>query len=494
MEFDVSKYRSKLKTLIDSEEYKEALKVIDEIEKKDSDNFEILSAKVSVLGLMGEYEEAINIADRAIEVNAKDYAVFHKKGVSLYHLGKYKEAISAFNKCLSLRPNFARAIEKKISALIVLGKYKEAVDLYAASDLPEQDYASFINNLGFAYLELGDYQKAEEFLHKAKRIDRCETIVYYNLLRLNFRLKRYIRSFLYAVIFTFLFSLQKLKSLKDKLLRTKSNQEISIKKDNGVLIFKGPGKLFTSDSQKRETRAILKLLRGLNFWALCNDTFTSVAVNIPYQAVEQNNFEGDIDIIVGMLKTFPPDENTETRYRGFQVKTIMVNKNGKISSAKRGKKKHGQIKKQLDILKEFGCEQIFLLELFVIERGYSKSNGFPPQSVIDEINSKVNLLKNEGFGYVIMVEEPSQDMDDESGGIFYMPINILPTKNFEIKPYFLNLVKEIENFYKQNISRMPSNIPHIPTVSYCKKCKKLTFLEPQKYDQYVCQFCKKDIV
>ncbi|MDI6883437.1 MAG: tetratricopeptide repeat protein [Patescibacteria group bacterium] len=494
MESDISKYRDELKTLIDSERYEEALEVIDKIEKKDSDNFEILSAKVSILGLMGEYENAINTADHAIEINAKDYEVFHKKGVSLYHLGRYEESISAFDRCLNLRPNFSRAIEKKISALTLVGRYKEAVDLYSVSDLPEQGYASFINNLGLAYLELGDYQKAEEFLHRARKMDGFETVIYYNLLRLNFRLKRYVPSFLYAVIFVFLFTLRKLKALRDRLLKTKPSEGVSIKKSSGALIFKGPGKLFASDSQKRETQAILKLLRGPNFWALCNDTFTSVAINIPYQAVEQNGFNGDIDILVGMPKTFPPDENTETRYRGFQVKTITVDKNGKISSAKRGRKKQDQIKKQLDVLKEFGCEQIFLLELFVIERGYSKSNRFPPQSVVDEINSKVNLLKNGGFGYVIMIEEPSQDIDDESGGILYMPINILPTKNFQIKPYFSNLVREIENFYKQNLSRMPSNILHIPTVSYCKKCKKLTFLEPQKYNQYACQFCKKDIV
>lgn len=163
---------------------------------------------------------------------------------------------------------------------------------------------------------------------------------------------------------------------------------------------------------------------------MCNDTWQWFAVNVPYEAIERNGFEGDIDILLKRPR-FLPDSSHDVgfTYRGFEVKTVVVDRNGNVKSAKRSRKKHQKIKEQLGKLKQFGCEQVFLLELFVLERGYSSRNNFPSEKIKREISEKAKYLQKLGYGYVVIAEEPSTTHDDESGGVMHLPINILRTTN-----------------------------------------------------------------
>jgi hypothetical protein len=232
--------------------------------------------------------------------------------------------------------------------------------------------------------------------------------------------------------------------------------------------------------------------------ALCNDTWTWFAVNVPYNAINQNGFNGDIDIIVKRPRYFMNRDSGFT-YRGFQVKTIVVSKTGQIRSAKRGAASLRGIKKQLDVLKSFGCEQIFLLEIYILERGFSSRDGFPSDAIRKDIIAKAEYLKNLGYGYVVTAEEPSIDKDEVSGGVFHFVRNVLLTSSNQIGLNFQKLADDVDSFLADpetkkmldSMSEYANRGTGIPLTSYCSSCKKLTLLIPITHSSHICGWCKR---
>lgn len=473
-----------LKTLYKEEKYEEALKLVGD----PNDNFDLLKFKTSLLCLLNRFEEAIITADKAISLNKNDHVILHMKGSAYYDLEQYEKAVLSFDLCLEIAPNYSLAIERKVSSLILLGKYKEGTTLYENSDLPINNSPFHFNNLGFAYLELNNLSKAGEFLYYAKSINKYEPIIYYNLARLYLKKKKYTKFFKHKLYYKFLQLTEKL-GLKEKIFDCKNNKEIP----DDMVYYNDSGVLYKSEEQNLETRAIYKLLRGANMPALCNDTWEWFAVNIPYDSIEKNGFEGDIDIILKRPRYLGSYDAGFT-YRGFEVKIAKVSSLGKIEKIHRGQSKERKIKKQLKKLKDFGCEQVFLLELFVLERGYSMGQHFPSEEIIKEIQNKSKFLKNNGYGYVIMAEEPSNTHDEESGGIVHLPLNIIQAQTNIVSHNFNKLVENIDLVIKQgftSISNTKKNHEFASSkATYCKTCKKLVMAVPVRYSSHICDNCK----
>ncbi len=480
----------KIAELYKNKKYEQALEAILEEEIKKPEEYDLLRYKVSVLGLLGKYADAIATADEILKIKPDNCDVLYMKGISLYHIGKYLEAEKIFNQCVALRPHFSRAVQKQISTLILLGRYKEAVELYEQGDLPTTDDSSLSNNISLSYLELGDYSKASVNLYAAKRTNPFIPQIYYNLAELYWKLKRPLKFIKHGSAFLFIMVLE-------KIGLTKVLIKLLIKTDNpdGVEVFFGPGRLFKSNSHIRETKSILKLLRNMQMAALCNDTWDWFAFNIPYEAAEKNGFKGDIDIMLKRPRYFGGRDAGFT-YRGFEVKVTIVDISGKVRSAKRGEKKMKQIKRQLGLLKEFGCEQVFLLELFILERGYSGgTRNFLPNEVLNEINKKRIALEGTGFGYVVFIEEPSITLDDEAGGIWHPHINVLHTTNNPIGQDFKKLANKIDDFLSkaknENADTHSRTLSHL--VAYCNKCKDFTLPVSTKNVSHKCARCGAEI-
>ncbi|MFA6416368.1 MAG: tetratricopeptide repeat protein [Candidatus Paceibacterota bacterium] len=483
----------KLRELHNQKLYKEALKVSLEQEKFKPYDAKVLKAKAVFLSLTGNHPESVKAGDEAIKIDPNDPELHHNKGMGLYYLGKYADAINSFDNCLKFKPNEPICLQHKICSLIFLGKLDDAVKIYESKDIPEVFEHIWHNNLGVMYLGLKDYKKAGSFLYGAKALSRYEPIIYYNLSRLWWRLGdkiRFIKHALAYIVFSFVKNTGIL-SLRN-LLSKRHMPHISESK-----YFAGPGTLFLSDSNVRETVSIFKLLRGPNMTALCNDTWEWFAVNIPYQSVEKNEFKGDIDIILKSPR-FLGDYDTGFNYRGFQVKTVIVDQFGKIKSAKKGLIRHKKIKKQLDVLKKFGCEQVFFLELFVLGRGYSSINIFPSDEMRAEIIEKAKYLEHLGYGYVVMAEEPAPDRDDESGGMVHFPLNILGAKinpvgsNFKKLVVHIDLLREDQDI-RSKMEKLSIRDQGTSHFGYCPKCKKLTVMFPKGVVNYCCLFCENQV-
>lgn len=483
-------YREEFLDLIQSRRYIEALDLLGEKENGVSDNCQFFEDRAMALGLLKRYEEAIADCEKAIHIDPHRKLPWFRKSVSLYHLRRFRDSLQAFDECLTRWPHFTRAIELKISALILLGKYHEATTLYESSDLPTlRDYITY-NHLGLAYLEIGNYQKAKNCLGWAKIYKFSSHVIHYNFCRLYYRQGHLMKTVLYGVLYILTWIINQISNSWLYLFGKSENLEPLVEEK---LYFDGPGRLFSVNAQQREVTAILKLLRSPNFWALCNDTFGIVAANIPFEAVEQNNIKGDIDVIVSMPRTFPPTADTPYVYRGFEVKVTAVDYKGKIISPKRNARHLNKIKNQLDKLRKFGCEQTFLLEIIILQRGFSELHSFPPEELVEDMKTKAELLKNTGHGYVVMADEPTSETSDEGGGKWYQPLNILRTSETARGSGMNILADAINEFMKTEKKEPNRTFQQIPVVTYCKKCKRLTFFSPIDFYHFTCLHCGQSL-
>lgn len=124
------------------------------------------------------------------------------------------------------------------------------------------------------------------------------------------------------------------------------------------------------------------------------------AVGIPLNLLDPS-LQGDIDLLVAMLPTpqrgsrgFPPPI-----YRCFELKTAKVTRNGDVKSLKTAKfhKTIGQLEKLCGI----GAQQVFLLETFIVEAGYSDAGlARMPLPVREAVSEKYAQMTGADYGYV----------------------------------------------------------------------------------------------
>jgi len=74
-----------------------------------------------------------------------------------------------------------------------MGNYAEAARVYERSDLPDLAEGNWLNTLGFVYLELENYPRALSFLRRALRVNPLLSVIHYNLARIDYSLKHYVR-------------------------------------------------------------------------------------------------------------------------------------------------------------------------------------------------------------------------------------------------------------------------------------------------------------
>lgn len=473
----LSEYQNIAEALYKDGQYEEALRQIDKCLLIDPKHLVLLRLKASALAILRRYQESIDFTKTLLHNDPNDSFLWYIQGLSLLFLGQYKASISAFDECLKRDPNYIKATIKKISALVAVGEYQQAVNLFTGSDLPLENRASMLNNIGFSLIKLGQFTRALQYLQEAVQVDKSIPQIYLNLSKANYGLKNY------RVALYFYLRCKALSLLKN-IIKRKDNAFRS----NGL--FSGPGRLFAADSQDRELMAIFKLFNSPNIFALCSDWFQWFAINIPLNLIGDNAFEGDIDLLISMPREISPQDTGGSRYRAFEIKSIILSKSGEIKSLGRGK--HRKIVSQLKKLKNFGCEQIYLLEIYIAERGYSSTGQtLHPDALIDLVKKK-QFLATQGFGYVTLIDEPSEQYLDSGGGVAHIPQNILSATRNVASPPFFDLAEYLDRFYKENVGDRPG----FNAIVYCKKCKKLFIMNivQRSFGDLRCDICREKII
>ncbi|MFA6077307.1 MAG: hypothetical protein WC735_04520 [Candidatus Paceibacterota bacterium] len=249
-------------------------------------------------------------------------------------------------------------------------------------------------------------------------------------------------------------------------------------------------KLYNFSGQHRELAAIWKICKGHHVYDLANGTFKWVAVGIPLTLVDKSAPKGDIDLLIAVTKIIPNKQGViPLVYRVFETKTSKIDNTGKIQTSPiTERKKFQKALEQLQKLKDFGAQQIFLLDTYLVQAGYheNKKNKSIYASIYPEIIQKFEDIEKTDFGYITYFLESLKGYNEETSGGFeyWIPYgaNILPTKNA-----FDALVSKIEEFSKNNENSGGF-------ISYCYKCRRLIKCFPKANNLPDCPICNKKII
>ena len=249
-----------------------------------------------------------------------------------------------------------------------------------------------------------------------------------------------------------------------------------------------PKILYKIDDNRREKALVWRLLRPWHAVQLCNDTHKWFAVNIPLDIADPRiGIKGDIDLLVAMGVPEIKENVLDIRtvYRAFEVKTIKIERDGKVKSLKRNQ--IVKYTKQLEKIRDLGVNQTFLLEAYILEPG----NKNIPNNYMSEVDDFTRIKRKElldrNCGYASYIIEDGVDGKE----VFRPIVNICPTKEFPLSEPFAKIAKYLDEFYAHNYLSIDRRNDGMGVMAYCMACKKVVLIG-RKNDP-VCKYCKKSL-
>lgn len=247
--------------------------------------------------------------------------------------------------------------------------------------------------------------------------------------------------------------------------------------------------LFNADNNDREKACAWRIQSSLaSFSGLTNDSWLWRAVGIPLNLVDRS-LEGDIDLMFAVRgqpckqdgrTVFPPP-----LYRSFELKTAKVSKSGEVKSLKKGK--FHKTKAQLQKLCDLGAPQVFLLETFIVEAGFSRGVYAMPSSVEESVKSKYAKIIGADYGYVALALEQIPGYSEAHTEVLWPTVTI---KDAPIRPMhapFDAIVNELDAFARKSGSNNFGSV-----LTYCYACKSLTST-PHR-GPYLCSACVQPLL
>jgi tetratricopeptide (TPR) repeat protein len=128
------------------EKFEEALKILEDLYKNNSDSKQVKECLLETLLTYGgylndefilEYEKARDMFQRIIEIDPINYRAYYNLGIANFNLSKIKEAKECYEEAIKLKP----------------------------------DYKHCLYNIGLIYEDEGDFQEALKYYEKALEID-----------------------------------------------------------------------------------------------------------------------------------------------------------------------------------------------------------------------------------------------------------------------------------------------------------------------------------
>jgi hypothetical protein len=244
--------------------------------------------------------------------------------------------------------------------------------------------------------------------------------------------------------------------------------------------------LLNTDNNSREMACAWRIQSSLpRFSPLTNGSWLWRAVGIPLSLVDRS-LEGDIDLMFAVRgqprrcdgrMVFPPP-----LYRCFELKTAKVSRSGEMKSLKEGK--FYKTKAQLQKLCNLGAPQVFLLEAFIVEAGFTVGGTFAmPPRVRVSVAAKYDQIVGADFGYVALALEQIPGYSEAGAGLLWPVTTIKPATVQPMRAPFGDIVSELEAYAKRT-KRTRSGFS---VLSYCYDCKGLTWA-PHR-GPYLCATC-----
>ena len=174
IKYDLTEYENKFiggaADQFEKKMYDDALISLNKCLNFDPLNGEALKLKARTLEKLGKPDEAIDILDNLIKRNSNDADILKLKGRILLRINKFDEALSLFNKTLELVPGDEEALYYKVGSLGELNKLEEANKIINKSLAIDPEKVTTLISQGFILTKSGKNEDAYNVFTKILKI------------------------------------------------------------------------------------------------------------------------------------------------------------------------------------------------------------------------------------------------------------------------------------------------------------------------------------
>ena len=162
-----------------SNNFSEALELFKELDDGDAKNSEIKLLFGITLLRSENYQEAIRVLNEAIKIQPDIHLANHALGSALFMIEDYHGALSAFNREIEINPKYPDSYCDKGYALNELGSYQEAFQAGSLAIKLDPIYADSYNVIAASLNQLDRYDEAMKNALRAIEIDSSKANYFY---------------------------------------------------------------------------------------------------------------------------------------------------------------------------------------------------------------------------------------------------------------------------------------------------------------------------
>src|SRR5207302_2546245 len=168
------------------------IKALQQLEKGNDQDLDILSAMVSVYQRAKRYDEAQNTLNKAIQRYPNEEQVYFLQGSVYEKQKKFNDAEKAFRKALELQKDDPAVLNYLGFMLADRGvRLEEAESLIQKAVQSDPTNGAYLDSLGWVYFKQNKLDRAEEYLKKAVIFLNTDSNIHDHLGDLYFKTKRY---------------------------------------------------------------------------------------------------------------------------------------------------------------------------------------------------------------------------------------------------------------------------------------------------------------
>lgn len=176
---DINVCRIRAQLFFNKEIYDEAIKIYNNLLKRDSSLFYFKYFRAQAFYYQKKYNEAIKDFEYVKKHYIKNEGFFYKLGNSYMYLKKYNEALNNLLICIKLEPKDAIYHNQVSWCYYLMKRYNDALVYVNKSIALDPKYANAIDTRGCIFFKLGNYLESIRDFNKSITIDSTINNSYY---------------------------------------------------------------------------------------------------------------------------------------------------------------------------------------------------------------------------------------------------------------------------------------------------------------------------
>lgn len=168
------------------ENFKEALKILEDLYKNNSDSLQVKECLLETLLAYGgylnddfilEYEKARDMFKRIIEIDPSNYRAYYNLGIANFNLSKIEEAKECYEEAIKIKPDYKHCLYNIGLVYENEGAFQEALNYYekALEIDPKFPYASNARNQILSNLE--ELKRSKEDYTQNKNLETLKSLL-----------------------------------------------------------------------------------------------------------------------------------------------------------------------------------------------------------------------------------------------------------------------------------------------------------------------------